>query len=225
MRRVIEFVSDHYSIELHPFNFTGKEAGIWPLIQWRVSFETVYYKVFPLIDSSRLPDDKKRNLKQTIECLFAVSVHAFLRSNRKDDNPLHHSFIVLEIVLRIAFGEGRLSYRDVRKLAVLSILHDLGFAKSSSRVKTQDIDEKIYLFKEGKCLRREVVEIINRSVEARKEHMLKGIPIAKELLSRLNETFNTEDGFSVEDIEEIAGLVGTHDNPNIAKPSRFIKSL
>ena len=108
---------------IDPFNLNTGNVKQWDKIQHEITDDVIANRVFPRIEKSNLPKEQKNRLEDIIRKLRDISSSDFEKS--KKDNPLHHSFIVLDIVLQIAFGEG-LPYQDIKKLATVAILHDLG---------------------------------------------------------------------------------------------------
>jgi len=212
---------------MNPFSLNSGDVENWDDIQRGITEDVISNRVFPRIEQSYLTEREKQQVKNTIEELYRISREDFEKSRK--DNPLHHSFIVLDIVLKIAFGQ-KLEYQDIRKLVVLSILHDLGYGAiekgkgriTAGKIKKEMIapyeDKKSTLTKDQQDVEEaKITKAIQDSINARKEHMKAGAPIAKRLLNELNSWLPKNDQFSVSDINKIIELVGMHDNPGIAK--------
>ncbi|MBF0479240.1 MAG: FAD-dependent oxidoreductase [Candidatus Omnitrophica bacterium] len=215
------------AMTVDPFNLTTKNVAEWDNIQRAITDDVISNRVIPLIKGSYLKGVEKNQLINTIQKLREISSVDFEKS--KKDNPLHHSFIVLDIVLQIAFGK-KLFYPEIKKLAALAILHDLGYGAleeskgriSSGKIKQMIKDYELQKDSLSKELREEKVAAIKKAIQgaidARNEHMEKGVFIAQILLEKFNkEDSDPDDKFSPEDIKEICALVGMHDNPGIAK--------
>jgi hypothetical protein len=100
---------------IDPFNLKPEDVKQWDNIQHEITDDVITNRVFPRIKKSGLSKGEKERLEDIIQKLRRISSY-----------PLHHSFIVLDIVLQIAFGE-KLPYQDIKKLVAAAILHDLGF--------------------------------------------------------------------------------------------------
>ena len=205
-----------------------EDKELWEQQQVRIAFHVLFDRITPFINDRQngfFTDLERAELLEIIENTFLLALDKFIES--KKNNPLHHSFIVLELLLKIAIGE-RWTYAETRNLCVAAILHDHGFADSTlDRISSPDILEFV---KEHERLVGENVlaediesaflktkEIVNKAIRSRKEHMKKGKAIASRTVKKLNEHLPEWRKFKPFDFKMIIKMVGIHDNPGIAK--------
>ena len=113
-------------------------------------------------------------------------------------SPIHHVAYVVSFMARIVTSEG-LSPSDIKRGVLAALLHDVGIGEAGlpkiteEMIKTAPEAEHPRLRQEG--------------IAHRREHMLKGVEIARKLLIGYP--------WANDDIDVILDIVGTHDNSKI----------
>lgn len=176
-----------------------EEAKRWRERQFALAFTILYERIIPLIKTSwQNSDELVGFLERLVEESYSYLVAGM------ETNPLHHSFQVLENMIKALKYELLKNTPMIKEFIALALLHDIGDAEASgTKIKTSDIKDAI---KEGKP-EVEIQGMVQQAIDFRKEHMEKGAQIARRFIFKyLEETI----------AESICKVIGEHDFPTIA---------
>jgi hypothetical protein len=118
-------------------------------------------------------------------------------------SPVHHIAYVVRFMARIGLSE--LPQRELKPGLVAALLHDIGIGDcalpkiSEASIERATPEQRVQLRRDG--------------IESRLEHMRKGVQISSGLLTRYQREYPV--AFSVEEINLILDIVGTHDYSKI----------
>lgn len=143
---------------------------------------------------------QKKEAARVLENLYPIVLPCLIKAQK--GNPIQHSLLVVDFMIRIAFKEGA-SDIDLKRGIAAALMHDIG---AEGKIRKADIEA------EKDIEKRE--ELRARAIKLRLDHMEAGADMAEKILIKFNKLY-PEDSFSSEDIDAIKGVIAIHDYPSV----------